>query len=138
MNTGKAWFGPLAIALLVAAPVALAGKDREHDDGFGPGGGFMAQAVEACVGKSAGTEVTLTGRDGVAMAAVCTERPAQLVAVPKAHLERLAQAKAACTGLAQGAAAVMSLPDGRNVAATCQLRHGELLAVPNERLRRPR
>ena len=138
MNTRKQWYAPLAITLLVAAPVALAGKDRDHGDGFGPGGGFMAQAVEACVGKSAGAEVTLTGRDGVTMAAVCTERPAQLVAMPKAHLERLAQAKTACNGLAQGAAAVVSLPDGRNVAATCQLRHGELLAVPTERPRRPR
>ena len=138
MNTRKPWFAPLAITLLVAAPVALAGKGRDHDDDFGPGGGFIAQAVEACAGKAAGAEVSLTGRDGVAMPAVCTERPAQLVAVPKAHLERMAQAKTACNGLAQGAAAVVSLPDGRNVAATCQLRHGELLAVPTERPRRPR
>ena len=138
MNTHKQWLALLAVALMVAAPLALAGKGRHHDDDSGPGGGFMAQAVDACAGKSAGTEVTLTGRDDVAMAAVCTERPAQLVAMPKAHLERRAQAKAACSGLAEGAAAVLSLPDGRNLAATCQLRHGELLAVPAERPRRPR
>lgn len=138
MNTRKPWLAPLAVALMVAAPLALAGKGRHHDDDSGPGGGFMAQAVDACVGKSAGTEVTLTGRDGVEMPAVCTERSAQLVAVPKVHLERRAQAKAACSGLAEGAAAVLSLPDGRNLPATCQARQGELVAVPNERPRRPR
>ena len=131
MNVRMQVFAPVVVTLLLSAPVALAGKAHDRDRG-GPGGGFMAQAEEACAGKAAGTEVTLTGRDGDAIAAVCTERPAQLLAVPKARLARMAQAKSACTGLSQGAAAVLSGPDGRNLAASCQMRHGELVAVPNE------
>lgn len=129
------WLGGLAMLLL--ASTASAGGDGKH--GFGAGGrgeGFMAGAEEACEGKQAGTAVTLTGPEGQSTEAVCTLRPAVLLAVPKAHLERLEKAKAACKGLIDGAAATLTTADGQNVAATCKLRHGELMAVPNERPRK--
>lgn len=127
------------IATLCAAGVAVAdgGKGPGREPGFdpqeGPGDGFRAKAVAACNDKQAGDAVTLSGRDGESVAAVCTLRPAELVAVPKAHLERMAKAKAACNGLTEGASAVLSTPDGRNVPAHCETRNGTLVAVPNER-----
>ncbi len=127
--------GGLTMALLGAT--ANAGGEGMH--GFADGGrgdGFMAGAEAACEGKQAGTAVTLTGPDGQSIEAVCTLRPAVLLAIPKAHLERLEKAKAACKGLSDGAAATLTTADGQNLAATCRLRHGELMAVPNERPRK--
>lgn len=125
----------LAIAALGASGYAYAGDDFGRDAGpeAGPGHGFMTKAEDACEGKQAGDAVTLTGRAGRSLSAVCTQRPAALVAVPTALLQRRAAAKAACSGLSEGAAAVISTNDGRNIAARCEQRDGELIAVPTER-----
>lgn len=125
----------LCVVAGMAAPV-YAGDDNGRERGFGGPDGMMAKAAEACEGKSAGDTVSLSGRNGAAVEAVCTQRPATLVAIPTAMLERMAAAKAACTGLTEGASAVLSTPDGRNLAATCQSRDGELIAVPTERPRK--
>ncbi|NQD38770.1 hypothetical protein HPT27_17265 [Permianibacter sp. IMCC34836] len=127
------------LAAFCAMGVAHAGggKPHERDGGEGPQGGpgegFRAKAIAACSGKQAGDAVTLTGPEGQSMAAVCTLRPAELVAIPKAHLERMEQARNACKGLTEGASAVLSAPDGRNLAAHCESRDGTLVAVPDER-----
>ncbi len=125
----------LCVMAGMAAPV-YAGDDTGRGRGFGGPDGFMAKAAEACEGKSAGDTVSLTGRNGDTIEAVCTQRPAALVAIPAAMLERMAAAKAACSGLTEGASAVLSTPDGRNIAAQCQNRDGELIAVPTERPRK--
>jgi hypothetical protein len=128
-----------AIALCCVAGVSYAGNEqgRERGRGMGgPGEGFMVEAIDACEGKQAGAAVSLTGPGGQTLEAVCTLRPAVLLAMPKQHLERQAQAKAACAGLNEGASAVLSTPDGRNIAAQCQSRDGELVAVPTERARK--
>jgi len=128
-----------AVVALGAAAAANAGGDQGRDQGSGrgspggPGAVYIAKATEACSGKQAGDEVTLTDPKGQSVDAVCTDRPAVLMAVPKARLERMEQARAACNGLSEGDAAVLSTPDGQNIAAHCATRHSLLWAVPNER-----
>lgn len=140
--------GMAMVMSMIVTTAATAGDDQarergpdkgafaEHGRGEGfRGEGFMARAEAACEGKAVGAAVTLTGPDEQTIDAICSQRPARLIAVPKVQLERLAQATAACNGLSEGAAAVLTTKDGRTLAAQCHKRDGTLIAVPNERPR---
>lgn len=57
------------------------GQQRPHQ-------GPPPEAFEACKGKQAGDEVTVTGRKGEALKATCKEHDGKLVAMPTSMSER--------------------------------------------------
>lgn len=62
--------------LSACADNAPPGPGRERPSGPPP------EAFTACEGKTAGAEVTFSGRNGESITATCEERDGELVAVP--------------------------------------------------------
>lgn len=75
MRKTKAVVSTLALASLLAA-CAHAAPNNKRPDGPPP------EAFAACEGQSEGAKVTVEGRNGEAMKAVCEEHDGKLVAVP--------------------------------------------------------
>lgn len=68
------------LTLLVLMPLTACGKGNDKRGGAqGP----PPEAIEACEGKSAGDNVSFSGRRGETLNATCEEVEGQLVAVPE-------------------------------------------------------
>ena len=122
----------LSVLIALLSGLALAGDDQKH---YGEKMHKKHQAMlTACEGKKDGDKVSITGRDGEAISAVCVTNPATLVAVPEQRLEQMQRMKAACNGKVAGDIVSFDSAKGDNMTGTCTSRGGELMAVP-ERMR---
>lgn len=122
----------MSVLIALLSGLAFAGGDHKH---HGERMHMKHQAMlAACEGKQDGDKVSLTGRDGEAISAVCMTKPAALVAVPEQRLEQKERMKAACNGKVAGDIVSFDSVKGDNITGTCTDRSGELLAIP-ERMR---
>lgn len=119
------------LSAMIASP-AFAGGEHRHHEGKRVHEHHQ-KMLEACEGKSDGDSVTLTARNGESIEAICTLRPATLVAVPTRHLEHKQAMKDACAGKVEGDIVAFTNPSGDSVTGTCTSRHGELFAKPEHK-----